>query len=167
MTSETAETAAAGLCTECGLCCNGVLFDQVVLQREDSPRALAALGLRIKKKRFFPQPCAALCGTRCVVYADRPVRCRVFECRQYRDVAAGTLTADAASARIREAKLLVREIESLLNALGGDNRRKPLAQRCATVLAEAPNPNDAARRAELAIAMEKLQAFLTAHFRLM
>ncbi|MEO6787295.1 MAG: YkgJ family cysteine cluster protein [Chthoniobacteraceae bacterium] len=167
MTSETAQAAAARLCADCGLCCNGALFDRVFLQPGDRPRALAALGLRIKKKSFFTQPCAALCRTRCTIYADRPERCRRFECRQYRDVAAGTTTADAASARIGEAKRQIAVVEALLDALGGDNRRKPIAQRCATVLAEPSDPDSAAPRAELVAAMEKLQTFLTTHFRLM
>jgi hypothetical protein len=166
VTSESTQAAAARLCADCGLCCNGGLFDRVNLQPADRPRALAALGLRIKKKSFFTQPCAALCGTRCTIYADRPARCRLFECRQYRDVAAGTITADAASARILEAKRQVAVVESLLDALGGDNRRKPLAQRCATVLAEPPDPAAGMRRAKLADAMEKLQSHLSTHFRL-
>lgn len=169
MSNEPAQAAAARLCADCGLCCNGVIFDRVILQREDRATALAALGLRIKRRSFFNQPCSALCGTRCTIYADRPVRCRLFECRQYRDVAAGTITADAAVARIAEAKRQVVVVEALLDALGGDNRRKPIAQRCATVFAEAPSPDSAvaARRAELSSEMEKLQTLLTTHFRLM
>lgn len=161
-------SAAAGLCADCGLCCNGALFDRVNLQREDRAKALAALGLRIKRGSFFNQPCSALCGTRCTIYAERPARCRIFECRQYRGVAAGTITADTASARILETKRQIAAVEALLDALGGDNRRKPIAQRCATVLAESSGPDPAvvARRAELSSAMEKLQALLTTHFRL-
>ncbi|MEO6740295.1 MAG: YkgJ family cysteine cluster protein [Chthoniobacteraceae bacterium] len=166
MNSEPAQAVAARLCADCGLCCNGALFDRVILQPADRPRALAALGLRIKKKTFFNQPCTALCGTRCTIYADRPERCRLFECRQYRDVAAGTVTADAASARIGEAKRQIATVEVLLDALGGDNRRKPISQRCATILAEPPDPDSAALRASLAVAMNQLQATLTAHFRL-
>ena len=152
---------------DCGLCCNGALFDRVILQPADSLRALAALGLRIKKKSFFNQPCTALCGTRCMIYADRPERCRLFECRQYRDVAAGTITTDTATERIREAKRQIAVVEILLDALGGDNWRKPIAQRSATVLAEPPDPDSSEQRAELTVAMNELQATLTAHFRLM
>lgn len=165
--SEPAQAAAAHLCADCGLCCDGALFDRVILQPADSPRALAALGLRIKKKSFFNQPCTALCGTRCTIYADRPERCRLFECRQYRDVAAGTVTADAARARIGEAKRQIAAVEVLLDELGADNRRKPISQRCATVLAEPPDPDSAARRAELTVAMNELHVTLTTRFRLM
>ena len=163
--SEPAQAVAARLCTDCGLCCNGALFDRVNLQPGDRPRALAALGLRLKRRSFFNQPCTALCGTRCTIYADRPERCRLFECRQYRDVVTGAISADDARARIGEARRQIAGIEVLLDALGGDNRRKPIVQRCATVLAEPPEPATAARRTELAAAMEKLQSFLAAHFR--
>jgi len=167
VTSESSRTAAAKLCTDCGLCCNGVLFDQVILQPGVRPQALAALGLRIKKRTYFNQPCVALCGTRCGVYGHRPERCRRFECRQFQQVASGAITAEAAAARIREAQQQVAVVESLLAAIGGSNPRKPLAQRCATALAELTTPEDAARRAELAGAMEQLQNLLTTHFRLM
>ena len=159
--------AAASLCKDCGLCCNGALFDRVFLQQDDHPKALAAMGLRIKKKSFFTQPCAALCGTRCAIYADRPERCRLFECRKFRDVAAGTLTAVTASGQIEEAKRQIAIFEALLDDLGADNRRKPIAQRCATVFAETPDPGSDAQRMELAAAMETLQNFLTTHFRLL
>ena len=57
-------------------------------------------------------------------------------------------------------------VEVLLDSLGADNRRKPIAQRCATVFEEDPVPGSDARRTELAAAMETLQDFLSTHFRL-
>jgi len=96
------------LCNACGLCCNGVLFKDVQLQPGDDAAHLRSLGLPIReprrvpprtgrsphshevRKTRFPQPCAALCdGNRCRIYAERPARCREFECALFKSVAAG------------------------------------------------------------------------------
>ena len=139
MPHETALSAAAArLCLDCGLCCNGVLFDQVMLQPEDHAKALAARGLKIKKKQFFTQPCAALCGALCTVYEDRPTRCRLFVCRQFKQVAAGKIQEADARARITEARRLVARVEALLQRTADDNLRKSLSQRFANALALEP-----------------------------
>ena len=50
------------LCSGCGMCCNGVMFHTVELQSTDSPRAIAALGVKLKHKAgkvYIQQPCPA------------------------------------------------------------------------------------------------------------
>ena len=153
---------AAPLCLDCGLCCNGVLFDRVYLQRGDIPKALTSQGLKIKKGQWFNQPCTAVCGTLCRLYQDRPARCRLFECRQFQQVAAGLISYESAADRIRSVKIQLTELENLLAGCGGGNVRKPLAQRYATVVEASRsgivNPL-------LTAAMAQLQADLNAHFR--
>ena len=67
------EASAQSLCLACGLCCNGVLFKDVELREGDDAAKLKSLGLpleQLKRKRRFPQPCAALCAdNRCRIYA--------------------------------------------------------------------------------------------------
>ena len=160
--------AAAALCLDCGLCCNGVLFDQVRLVAGDNAKALSARGLKLKQRRFFNQPCTALCGSQCTIYGDRPTRCRQFECRQYQLVAAGEIPAESAAGRIGEVRCQVAGIEILLAAAGATNRRKPLAQRYATVMAAVPGPPDggnALNCSSLTGAMDLLQSTLREHFR--
>lgn len=160
--------AAAALCLDCGLCCNGVLFDQVRLVAGDNAKALSAKGLKLKQRRFFNQPCTALCGSQCTIYGDRPTRCRQFECRQYQLVAAGEIPPLSASGRIGEVRCQVAGIEALLAAAGATNRRKPLAQRYATVMAAVPGPPDggnALNYSSLTGAMDLLQSTLREHFR--
>ena len=159
--------AAAALCLDCGLCCNGVLFDQVWLVAGDNAKALSARGLKLKRRRFFNQPCTALCGSQCSIYGDRPTRCRKFECRQYQLVAAGEIPAESAAGRIGEVRCQVAGIEILLAAAGATNRRKPLAQRCATVMEAVPASPDgnALLYSSLTGAMALLQSTLRDHFR--
>src|SRR5208337_5052378 len=71
------------LCPKCGLCCNGALFADVRLQKNDDSRRLTELGLSVKSKAdrpVFPQPCSCFVGTLCRIYAERPGHCRAFEC---------------------------------------------------------------------------------------
>jgi Fe-S-cluster containining protein len=70
-----------GLCQACGLCCDGSLFTRVPLGvSEVVPAARLAVVTNEHGGRHVPQRCAALQGTRCQVYAERPLACRRYEC---------------------------------------------------------------------------------------
>ena len=90
------------LCTRCGLCCDGSLFAEVELAGRAEVARLAILGLEVEDDAVdgaqLQQPCAALHGRRCEIYAHRPTCCRTFECRLLRDVRRGALGADRAAA---------------------------------------------------------------------
>src|SRR5262245_58553543 len=114
-----ADAAVAALCPSCGLCCNGVLFANVELKRDDRVRALNALGLAVRPKgwagkRCFNQPCPAFQNSLCSIYASRPVQCRAFECGQVKRLAAGEITAAAALKTIRRARALASQVMDLL-----------------------------------------------------
>lgn len=69
------------LCPACGLCCDGSLFSRVPLGVfEQVPEAKLAVVTNAQGGRHVPQRCAALEGTRCQVYAERPLACRRYEC---------------------------------------------------------------------------------------
>jgi len=166
-------SAAPRLCSACGMCCNGVMFDMVRLQPDDSPKGFAALGLKVKRKRgqsHFVQPCPAHCGSQCSIYAARPERCRIFECRQLQRVAAGEITGAAAREKISEALQLVAEINALLLRAGGTNAKHSLSKRCESVIAEPfDSSTDMAAleiRKRLTDAKRKLDALLDQEFRI-
>lgn len=109
------------LCLECGVCCNGVLFRDVELPRGPGAEALRGYGLRLLSRRGglrLPQPCAALNGCRCRVYADRPARCRDFECGLYKAVLEGRVTSVFALRAIRKTLRLGGRVRQLLQDLG-------------------------------------------------
>jgi uncharacterized protein len=106
------------LCPACGICCSGILFKDVKLQRQDKAPRLRALGL---PRRTIPQPCPALGGDgRCEIYSDRPAHCRHFDCALLLAVAAGAVGEPAVRRTIGRALALARAVRSLLRRLGED-----------------------------------------------
>lgn len=101
-------TPTERLCLACGLCCSGALFDIVRLTPEESAR-LSAIGMPIVHGGNFDallQPCAALDGRVCRVYAQRPARCAAYRCLLYEAVAADEVGLDEALGLIATAHTL-------------------------------------------------------------
>lgn len=131
--------AVAELCPQCGLCCNGVLFGDVELLRGDNPKRLRELGIELLskgRKKAFWQPCSCFEGGRCTIYAERPMRCRAFECTQIQKVNQGSQSMTAARSAVRKASGLAEEVVELCRALGNLEEDRPLNQRYAAVMAE-------------------------------
>ena len=127
------------LCPNCGQCCNGVLFADVELRMGDDAKRLTELGLSLEKKgrrQAFAQPCACFDGRLCRVYAERPVRCRTFECGLLKRVQSGELDADAALKLIAQAKRQVEKVCKLLRHVGSDDERLALSQRYRRAMGE-------------------------------
>lgn len=136
MASEETNAIASRLCAACGMCCNGVIFSSMRLQPVDSARKLSILGLRAKNRKdglHLPQPCPAHNGSHCTIYADRPERCRVFECRQLKEIANGTTDESSAMEKIARARQQVEVVRMLLERAGEHRINKPLAARFAAV----------------------------------
>lgn len=161
------------LCSACGLCCNGVMFHRVRLQAGDSPAALTALGLKLKRRKaqhFLLQPCAAFQGTHCSIYTVRPERCRLFQCRQLKRVLAGEITEAMALERIREVQQRVAHVNDLLQQAGESNGEGPLAKRCENIMAEwtdpAPDADARELRQRLTSSLQELDTMLDEEFRI-
>lgn len=166
------DSAASRLCQACGLCCNGVIFHLVRLQPGDSARELVALGLKLKRKNrqdYIQQPCPAYRDAQCSIYLQRPERCRLFECRQLRLVAAGEISEAAALEKIRDVQRRALQIDALSRRADGRSRKGPLSKRAETTLAEpfdpATHPELMHEREELARGLIELDAILDADFR--
>jgi uncharacterized protein len=124
------------LCLTCGLCCNGVLFRDVELQPGDCPERLLHLGVPLEASkqprhpRKLRQPCPALgAGNRCQVYADRPARCRDFECALLKAAMAGEAELPVALRAIRETLELAARVRQLLRQLGDEEEALALSRR--------------------------------------
>ena len=158
------------LCTRCGMCCDGTLFADVELSGRAEAVRLEIMGLDVDVDEsdvgLLSQPCAALKGTRCGIYAHRPNCCRVFECQLLQDAQNGTVTADEALGRIVEARRRIHRVRELLIQLGHRDARLPLKERCAEALAVDPGatPEVTRRRAELEAAMADVESILWESF---
>jgi Fe-S-cluster containining protein len=133
------QEAASRLCTACGMCCNGVLFEIVRLQPQDSVKELEKLGMQINRRKtqpYFKQPCRFLNDCTCTIYEQRPTRCRRFECLQLKLLADGEITEEQAAAKINEAKALVQRIHELLAEAGDHAVDEALEERARRVLGD-------------------------------
>lgn len=161
------------LCGACGMCCDGVLFHSVELQPGENPRQLSSLGFKLRRKKgveFFLQPCSAhreqngACS--CTIYAQRPARCRLFNCRQILAVEAGYVPEEDALEKIRNARAQVARVNELIARLGESNPARSLAHRAANALTLAEGAERTGLHDELDAAMRGLEAFLTKEFRI-
>jgi len=133
------------LCLACGLCCDGTLFKDVALQPGDeaakharcsrvpaSPASAASIQPTRAKLSVsrWPQPCACL-GTdvRCLIYTDRPSRCRDFECHLLQQVLAGAREIAEALRLIQRTRKAADQVRRLLRELGDQDEWLPLSRR--------------------------------------
>jgi uncharacterized protein len=159
------------LCPKCGLCCNGVLFADVELRAGDDPGRLAELGLTLGmkgSKLAFAQPCACFDGKLCGIYADRPKRCRTFECGLLKRVQAGELAADAALKTITKTKRQAEKVRVLLRQLGQTDEHLAMTKRYAAAMSApidmSDHEADSERRGELMLAVDELMRQLQRDF---
>jgi hypothetical protein len=158
------------LCTRCGLCCDGSLFADVELAGRTEATRLAIMGLEVEDDdadgEVLVQPCAALRGRRCGIYAHRPKCCQTFECRLLRNVRRGAVSVEQAGACVAEALNLVRRAKALLVQLGPRDLHLPLAERSAEALAREMRASRKwnHERAELEAAMSALGRLIRMKF---
>lgn len=108
--------APQNLCTECGLCCNGALFDFGPLARDEVPEKRRA-GLRVleaDQKFGFGLPCPQLEGAVCQVYAQRPNTCRAFRCEVLKSVESGDLPYELGLERVEKGRAALAQVHAQL-----------------------------------------------------
>jgi uncharacterized protein len=160
------------LCTKCGLCCDGSLFADVELAGRRESAGLEAMGLEIEDDDvsgdLLVQPCRALRGKRCSIYAHRPECCRTFECRLLQDVRRGAVTAERATEHIAEALKQAGRVRKLAAELGLRDARLPLKERCAEALALTDetdaHPTLKRKREELEVVMGAIELLIRENF---
>jgi Fe-S-cluster containining protein len=165
--------AATRLCTACGMCCDGTMFQIVRMQPGEVPAELGKLGLKIRCRDgeyYMEQPCSALRENRCTVYERRPVRCRLFNCQQLGRVERGETTEADAMAMIVETRGLVERVRGLIEQCGLREDGQALVERyervASTPINEKLEPELVAVRADLEETMRALKLQLNREFRL-
>ncbi len=162
--SEKTAESPSSLCSACGFCCDGTLFDQVEISRTDAPRTLAARGAKLKReKRILPQPCSAHKNGACAVYDILPNRCKLFTCNLLAKFSKNEISFSEALATIRHAVEKIAETKRLLAESGDERAHRPLRHRIGSALASLPPvPEDpAALHSRLSLAVSQLDDALT------
>jgi hypothetical protein len=156
------------LCTSCGLCCSGVVYDSVPC-RPAEKQNVADLGLRPYEdppgQPRFDLPCRHLQGTRCGVYGRRPSPCAEFQCELLKQFEAGEVSKPEALALVYEAKRMIGEVQPMMSPTDG-----PITPKHWGRLLEQWRFNARAGAvplisAEVVLHLAKLNRFLDAHFR--
>ena len=151
------------LCTKCGLCCDGTLFADVELVGPAEVARLEIMGMEVENEDrnmgLLSQPCAALRGTRCRIYAHRPKCCRVFQCHLLQNAQRGSVTVERALEHIADARQQIRHVRAMLGRLGNRDVHLPIKERCAeTLAAEGDTSSETTNlRANLEAAMATLE----------
>jgi hypothetical protein len=151
------------LCTTCGLCCDGTLFADVELVGPAEVARLEIMGMDVENENrntgLLSQPCAALRGTRCGIYAHRPKCCRVFQCHLLQNAQRGAVTVERALEQIADAREQIRQVRAMLDRLGNRDEGLPIKERCAETLAAEGDttPETIQDRAQLEAALATLE----------
>jgi Fe-S-cluster containining protein len=166
--------APEDLCLKCGLCCNGVIFADVKLQPADDAPRLRSLGVSVSiphsafRTPHLNQPCAALEGCRCRIYAERPQYCRQFECLLLKSVKAGRTQPAAALRKINTARERAEKVRVLLRTLGDADEHLALSARFRRVARRMNktelDPRAATAYGKLTLAVQDLNLLLSQSF---
>ena len=108
------------LCLSCGLCCAGVICEEVGVAGElDSVRS-AGLGILAENTDpKFLLPCILLQNRKCMIYATRFNKCRAYKCRLLDDCQKGEISFDLASRQIQKATQLYDKLREELGVKEG------------------------------------------------
>jgi uncharacterized protein len=177
--SDVTKSKSDNICLACGLCCNGVIFADVKLQPAEDPEQLRKLGLPVVVQRAlptfadgqkwkWPQPCQALEGCRCKIYADRPLYCQQFDCALLKRVQERRITTAGALRLIRQTRGQAETVLNLLRALGNTEESLALGKRFSRVTKQIRNvelkPRTATYYSQLTLAFHELTLLLSRFF---
>ena len=116
MPAQPPPASASDLCTRCGICCSGAIFDYGDLSEAETSTVEKA-GLRVTRingKARFHLPCPRFADNRCTVYEVRPAVCRAYQCELLKGYLAGEVSAEEAQGRIAEAHALIGQVRETM-----------------------------------------------------
>ena len=159
---------AEKLCLSCGMCCNGVIFADVQLQRGDNAVRLRKLGMLKPNATKFSQPCSMHDGCRCTIYAERPKYCQQFECLLLKNAQEGRVTESEAVRVIKDGQEKAARVQELLAQLGDKETTVALSKRFQSMRRKMENgpaaPEDIDTFGLLTVAVHELNVLLSERF---
>ena len=128
-----AEIDGSELCLQCGLCCDGTLFTDAVLQ-DGEQDFTESLGMVVETKPDGTRgnaelPCPLFLDGCCSVYTSpRPHICGAYRCELLNAYAAGAKTMEEVLPVVHLVRSLVRELEVEMGLPSGAYTRRKLQQ---------------------------------------
>ena len=107
---------ASDLCTQCGLCCDGGIFDYGPLAPEEVEPAREA-GMAVVEaddKAGFLFPCPQLACATCQIYSIRPQTCRGYRCETLKALDAGKIDLAEGLSRVKQGREAFERIQAEL-----------------------------------------------------
>lgn len=111
---------SGALCLDCGLCCDGTLFDHYKLEPSEMEFSRKHK-LRVynpESDRAIVQPCPCFSGV-CDAYEDRPSTCRSFRCDLLVRCEAGLISLEDAKEVVRAIRRRAEALREKLDASPG------------------------------------------------
>ena len=160
--------SGSDLCRSCGLCCNGVLFDFIAVDADESDE-LVSLGLNVHaepgRELRFDHPCPKFCGDHCAIYDRRPAVCRAFRCELLKKLEDGRVSLGEALGRVAEAKALLGRLAPGLHAHAGPTMSMQWKEMFRSWQSRSSGDRTAAEDNRLILELTRLHRFLDLHFR--
>ncbi|MGK4006722.1 hypothetical protein WMF31_29140 [Sorangium sp. So ce1036] len=156
-----ARPSGSDLCTACGLCCTGLLFDIAPLEEQELPRA-EGLRLPLACNQYhdaFRLPCPCHHDRKCTVYEARFSVCKSYECGLLRRCKEGEVPLGEALARVER---VLRLADAVRRRVPPEDPPRPLWDEAREHIRERDaadtSPAWRAERESLVAALEELRA---------
>ena len=95
------------ICTKCGLCCDGTIFNTVSVSEHEKQRLGGVLNVaQTGNGGAFDLPCCAFKSGLCSIYQEKPSACAKYRCKLLKNVEAGRLSRREAEGIILEVKVM-------------------------------------------------------------
>jgi Fe-S-cluster containining protein len=115
------------LCLSCGFCCKGILLFNRVTLETDETELVSQLGLTPYQKKgdhdVLGLPCPYFNDGKCSVYAQRPRKCKDYQCKLLKGYLQGTISFGESIEFVRKAISLM---EAIYQYMGGVDPSKSI-----------------------------------------
>ena len=162
------DCGSSDLCTSCGLCCAGAIFDWVPVTSDEATE-LQGIGFPIEEETGilrFALPCGKFANGLCGIYSDRPAACRIYRCELLKKVDRGETSRKEAGRIVAEAKGMIERLRPAIEEeLGFMSVRKSWTSIYERWESAAPLERGDPSKARVALGLTALNRFLDQHFR--
>ncbi len=110
------------LCTSCGLCCDGSLYERARINKDESLITDYSFAIEQNDYQWFRLPCSYLSEKCCTIYEERPFKvCEAFKCKLIKAYQAEKITFEEAAGEINKAMALKTNLELQIMNLHPEN----------------------------------------------